>query len=375
MALFGKQISRLTSFITHRTYSRSMLQHTIDPEKDLTELKLSQLVHTLQTMSTNDAHELLLNGSRRTRILEHVDQQIRNGNNHIQQQALSQIYNTHFTQMNKGRGASFLLSDLTFMLEEHLFNDIDRLIEPRFSKLVTQIPTDSSKSFIRWLLKIIQTHPATIHPFYNQFIRNKATREDLKFWLAQESTLDQRFDDVLANLQVGTTGAVKMEIAKNYWDEMGNGDLEKTHTHLFAQLLDELEVTPSYIATNLLPASLLTGNLSSCFSLHRHLFHEALGFFGVVEYLAPLRFTHVVNALKRNDISEKGQAYHKLHIWIDRIHGASWFNDVVRSIIEEKPETKKAILKGVLIRLETSLIHLNSFPSSSITSSIKEKVQ
>jgi hypothetical protein len=154
---------------------------------------------------------------------------------------------------------------------------------------------------------------------------------------------------------------------------MGNGDVAKTHTHLFSPLLDELEVTPSYIASNLLPVSLLTGNLSSCLSLHRHLFYEALGFFGVVEYLAPLRFTHVSTALKRNGVSEQGQAYHKLHIWIDRIHGASWFNDVVRSVVEEKPESRKAILRGVLARLETSLLHLNSFPSPLTIAVNKEK--
>jgi hypothetical protein len=220
-------------------------------------------------------------------ILEHANHQIRNGDNQLQQQALAEIYKAHFSQTNEGRGASFLLGDLSFMLEERLLGDVDRLIEPRFTTLTTQIPLDSSKSFIRWLLKIIQTHPAYSHPFYTHFMRKEATRADLRLWLAQESTLDQRFDDVLANLQVGTNGHVKMEVAKNYWDEMGNGDMAKVHTHLFGQLLDELEVTPSYITSILFPASLLTGNLSSCLSLHRHLFYEALGFFGVVEYLAP----------------------------------------------------------------------------------------
>jgi hypothetical protein len=71
-------------------------------------------------------------------------------------------------------------------------------------------------------------------------------------------------------------------------------------------------------------------------------------------------------------VSEQGQAYHKLHIWIDRIHGAAWFNDVVRCIVEEKPESAQDILRGVLARLETSLIHLNSF-SSSATISIDNK--
>ncbi len=348
-----------------------MLQNGMNGEKDLTQLQLSQLVNALQTMSLNDAHRLLFNGSRRIRILEHADHQIRDGDNQVRHEALAEIYKAQFTQTDRERGASFLLSDLSFMLEERLLEDVKQLIEPRLITLTAQMPLDSSKSFIRWLLKIIQTHPASSHPFYTHFMRKDATRADLRFWLAQESTLDQRFDDVLATLQIGTSGLVKMEVAKNYWDEMGNGDINKTHTHLFTQLLDELEVTPSYIASHLLPTSLLTGNLSSCLSVHRHLFYEALGFFGVVEYLAPLRFTHVLTALKRNGVSEQGQVYHKLHIWIDRIHGASWFNDVVRYIVEQKPESAKAILRGALARLETSLLHLDSFPSS-LTTAVKK---
>ena len=363
--LSWKQIGRLGSVMTRRNLSTLALQNEINGEHDLTQLPLPQLVTALQTMPSHDAHGLLFDGSRRHRILKEVDHQIRNGDNLMQHQALFEIYKAHFSQTSKGRGASFLLGDLSYMLEERLLNDVDRLIEPRMTTLSSQIPRDSSKSFIRWLLKIVQTHPASSHPFYSQFMRKEATRDDLRMWLAQESTLDQRFDDVLATLQIGTTGLVKMEVAKNFWDEMGNGEMDKVHTHLFGQLLDELDVTPSYISSNMLPVSLLTGNLSSCLVMHRHLFYEALGFFGVVEYLAPPRFTQVVSALKRNGVSEQGQAYHKLHIWIDRIHGASWFNDVVRSVVEENPEAAKAILRGALARLETSLLHLNAFPTSS----------
>ena len=358
-----KQIARFGSFFTHKFAFKPVLQNQINNETELTKLKLPELVNALQTMPSNDAQRLLFDGLHRARILEHANHQIQKNDNHTSHQALAAIYKTYFTQTGTGRGASFLLNDLSYMLEERLLDDVDKLIESRFNKLLPEMPVQSSKLFIRWLLKIIQTHPASTHSFYTHFIRKKATRNDLRFWLAQESTLDQRFDDVLATLQIGTNGTVKMEVAKNYWDEMGNGDLNKMHTRLFSELLDELEVTPSYIAATILPASLLTGNLSSCLSLHRHLFYEALGFFGVVEYLAPSRFTHVLSALQRNGVSEQGQAYHKLHIWIDRIHGASWFNDVVRSVVEEKPESAKSILRGVLARLETSVLHLDAFPT------------
>lgn len=358
--LSWKRIACFGPFRASRNVFTSVLRKETKNENDLTKLQLSQMINVLQRMSSDDARQLLFDGSRRARILEHADRQIQNNDNITRHQALAEIYKTYFTQTGSRRGASFLLNDLGFMLEERLLNDVDKLIEYRFIPLVAEMPCGSSKLFMRWLLKIIQTHPASKHSFYTDFMSKKATRDDIRFWLGQESTLDQRFDDILAMFQVGTNGLVKMEVAKNYWDEMGNGDLTKTHTHIFSQLLNELEVTPSYMAANALPTSLLTGNLSSCLCLHRHLFYEALGFFGVVEYLAPMDFTHVVTALQRNDVSEQGQSYHKLHIWIDRIHGASWLNDVVRTLIEQKPEATKPILRGVLARLETLLLHLNS---------------
>ncbi|CAF0866554.1 unnamed protein product [Didymodactylos carnosus] len=210
-------------------------------------------------------------------------------------------------------------------------------------------------------MNIIQNHAAVKHPYYNEFMATTADKNDLKYWLAQESTLDQKFDDILALMQVGSSGIVKLEIAKNYWDEMGNGEQGKTHTYLFELLMNELNITTDYIQNNLLLTSLITGNISSCYVLNKSLFYQSIGYFGVTEYLAPIRFKKVVKALERNEISEAGKQYHKLHIWIDKIHGAAWFNNVVRSMIDKQPECGIEIARGALARLETSLEHLESF--------------
>ena len=49
------------------------------------------------------------------------------------------------------------------------------------------------------------------------------------------------FDDLVALAQVGTRGEVKMEMASNYWDEMGRGKTHAVHTHLFHRLIEGLE--------------------------------------------------------------------------------------------------------------------------------------
>jgi len=150
-----------------------------------------------------------------------------------------------------------------------------------------------------------------------------------------------------------------MEFAKNYWDEMGNGKLDKVHSVLFETLGKELNVNEEYIQKNLLTESLVSGNLSSFYALRRDNFYKALGYFGVTEYLAPRRFKAVVNAFERNNLSKEAQEYHELHIYIDSIHGIGWFNNVVRPLVEKDPLARIEITKGALTRLDTSSTHLD----------------
>ena len=44
--------------------------------------------------------------------------------------------------------------------------------------------------------------------------------------LAPEAAGEAGFDDLVAVCQVGLSGSAKMELGKNYWDELGCGDLD-----------------------------------------------------------------------------------------------------------------------------------------------------
>jgi len=250
-----------------------------------------------------------------------------------------------------------LTRDVTDILEEYLSESI---IEPIASKIkADEVPTDPRK-YVKWYVAMIHEYPGVHHPFYANFFRHYATREDLRFWLAQESVLDPKFADIIALLQVGSDTRMKMELAKNYWDEMGNGKSTKTHTKLFDNLITELSVTPEYIQNNILLLSLMSGNVSSFYSIHRRNYYRALGYFGVMEYLAPYRFKDVIAAMKRCGLSAQGMEYHDLHIQIDSIHGNGWINNVIKPIVRELPEAAVEISRGAMVRLETSTLHLDS---------------
>lgn len=217
--------------------------------------------------------------------------------------------------------------------------------------------------YVKWLKKMISNHESSVHSLYNEYMAEYATASDLALYLAQETSLDPRFDDILALMQIGTHGAEKMEIANNYYDEMGNGNPEEVHTHLFAKALTELNVDEKYIKDNMLLDSIISGNLSACLALSRRHYFKSVGYFGVTEYLAPRRFKHVVSAWKRNNLPEAGIVYHDLHIGIDTVHAKGWLNNIIAPLVEETPAIGKDIAIGAMIRLNSSERYLDSLNS------------
>ncbi|OLL31276.1 hypothetical protein BTH42_12705 [Burkholderia sp. SRS-W-2-2016] len=225
------------------------------------------------------------------------------------------------------------------------------------------MPTDGD-AFVEWLKRTMSDHPAAVHTFYREYLRDTADIDSLKVFLAQETTLDPRFDDILALMQVGTSGAEKMEIAKNYYDEMGCGEETGVHTYLFSKTLDALGIDTQYVNGALLPDSRVSGNLSACLVLSPRHHYKAIGYFGVTEYLAPRRFKDLVAGWRRLGLPEDGIAYHDLHIRIDAIHGRAWLDNVIRPLVDRDPRVAREIALGALIRLNSSARYLDKLQTT-----------
>ena len=74
-------------------------------------------------------------------------------------------------------------------------------------------------------------------PAAYKWLAKTATWEQVVEFLALEGGPDGGFDDLIAVCQVGLTGTAKLELGKNFWDEMGQGDLAGVHTQLHADLV------------------------------------------------------------------------------------------------------------------------------------------
>jgi hypothetical protein len=299
---------------------------------------------------------------RRFRVLDHVDRVCRAAYNRDDREAmamahrlLARLYDERFSVPRTGDTAPDAeATEIMHLIEGHML-----AAEDTWVKNVDAAPRTGS-AFMRWLLDLIELHPASHHPFYESYLPQRAVRADITYFLAQETTLDPRFDDVLALLQLGTADHIKLAFARNYWDEVGNGNVTGFHTNLFQQSLDSAGATPDYIRRNLALESVVCGNLSMALSLHRNHFAKAIGYFGVTEYLVPRRFPSIVSAWSRLKFDEAGIAYHRLHSELDADHGEEWFEMVIVPHIDRQPDDAVHVARGALYRLNSAQRYLDS---------------
>lgn len=272
-----------------------------------------------------------------------------------QQLLLSRIYSLglRIPEEETAEGSA-VLAEMTRLLEEATMDAEDGRIP---DGMLTDAPADS-KSFLSWLKDVARQHRAFKHPYYLEFIRDHAGVEDLRSYVIQESVIDARFDDLLAMMQLGTSGEPKMELARNFWDEMGNGDHAKVHTSLFNQIFTVFDIKNEELDQALTAEALLSGNLALLLCRYRHLFPEAVGFLGMTEWLVPDRFVNVLRAWERLGLPDSGVTYHRLHVTVDAGHAAGWFHNIVLPSAES-PFMRRGIARGAMWRLNSSARHLD----------------
>ena len=99
--------------------------------------------------------------------------------------------------------------------------NISRPCGRRSPACVADIPSDVD-NFIDWFEDLKETGPGQGDPLF-PWLAEAASRDDMLWFLTQEVAGEAGFDDLLALTQVKMPVTAKLEMARNYWDEMGRG--------------------------------------------------------------------------------------------------------------------------------------------------------
>ena len=81
-------------------------------------------------------------------------------------------------------------------------------------------------------------------PRIYEWLADHSSSRELIHFIALEGGPDGGFDDLVAICQIGLKGEAKLELARNYWDEMGRGHLADVHTELHKDLTSALDLQP-----------------------------------------------------------------------------------------------------------------------------------
>src|SRR5213078_50445 len=127
---------------------------------------------------------------------------------------------------------------------------------------------------------------------------------------------------------VGLDGEAKLELGRNYWDEMGNGDLDGVHTELHRKLSRAIDLPDnprSEQPVEALERLVLGGILAT----NRWLQPEMLGALGLLELQAGPRCRKVVAALERIGAGEDALDFYVEHSTVDPRHGKDWIDKAI----------------------------------------------
>jgi hypothetical protein len=209
------------------------------------------------------------------------------------------------------------------------------------------IPTDANR-FVSWFANLIDTGPGQGDPLF-PWLAEQATYDQMRWFLSQEVAGEAGFEDLTALTQVKMPDRVKLEMASNYWDEMGRGNAAGMHGPMLRRLAEAFSVAP--VAASTVWEALALGNLMAGFAAGRRYAYQSVGALGVIELTAPGRAVYVAQGLRRLGVNGKARVYFELHATLDIRHSAAWNREVIHPLVAADPNLAAPIAEGALLRL------------------------
>ena len=209
-------------------------------------------------------------------------------------------------------------------------------------------PTDAD-GFVAWFEALQQTGPGQGDPLF-PWLAEEADLEQLRWFMTQEVAGEAGFDDLVAMTQVKLPTLPKLELARNYWDEMGRGNAKGMHGPILNVLVERMELEPE--VDTIVWESLALANAMTAMATTRRYAWHSVGALGAIELTAPGRSAATAAGLKRLGFSERERRYFSLHAVLDVKHSEDWNREALRPLVEEDPRRATAIAEGALIRLK-----------------------
>jgi hypothetical protein len=209
-------------------------------------------------------------------------------------------------------------------------------------------PTDSNQ-FLEWFEELKESGPGQNDPLF-LWLAAECSMDQMKWFLTQEVAGEAGFEDLTALTQLKLPVRPKLELARNYWDEMGRGNPKAMHGPLLAALAEHLGLNP--LPETTVTEALSLANTMAGLAANRRYAYHSVGALGVIEMTAPARSAATSAGLKRLGVTAGNRHYFALHAVLDVKHSAAWNTEAIKPLIIQNPQYATAIAEGALMRLE-----------------------
>jgi hypothetical protein len=240
--------------------------------------------------------------------------------------------------------AACLTRDAMMQKEEDAFLEAERAsIQPLLGDLRTDVV-----DFMQWFEALREKGPGQSDALF-PWLAEHADWEQMRWFLGQEIAGEAGFDDLVALTQVGFPTQPKLEMARNYWDEMGRGHAHGMHGGMLEHTARAFKLKTRIEET--VWESLALANTMAGLAANRRYAYHSVGALGAVELTAPSRVALVNAGLKRLGVSAEGRQYFQLHAGLDVRHSREWNEEIIRPLVAENPQFARPIAEGALMRL------------------------
>lgn len=144
------------------------------------------------------------------------------------------------------------------------------------------------------------------------------------------------------------TGRAKAAMVAIEYDEFGAGRADRIHAQLFADLMADLSLDPTYGRyLDHAPAPLLaTVNLMSLFGLHRALRGALVGHFACVEVTSSPGSRRLAKAMRRCGAGPAAEHFYTEHVEADAVHEQVVRHEVIGGLLADEPALEADIAFG-----------------------------
>lgn len=216
----------------------------------------------------------------------------------------------------------------------------------------------SASGFAAWIIALVRRHRAyEVHPIFFH-MQQHATKEQLREFLFQETPLEMLFGDIVAMMLPGTYGAIKVELVRNFWDEVGQSVDSRVHRNLRARLMKYAGIAEDAYcrsANEFILEELALVNMYLSMVFDRSKLTQLLGVMLATELVIPGRFKFLIDGWRRLGADECTIEYLTEHVTVDEEHAQSWLNAVVTTVVAMNATAMRDVVVGVLRRLNNAV--------------------